>query len=89
MAVDIYLPALPAMAKDFGTTPATVQLGLATTTIGMALGTIVVGTLSDRFGRRGPLLITGLLMVLGASLASASFHIVWFRVILMWTNRNG
>ena len=78
MAVDIYLPALPAMAKDFGTTPATVQLGLATTTIGMALGTIVVGTLSDRFGRRGPLLITGLLMVLGASLASASFHIVWF-----------
>lgn len=78
MAVDIYLPALPAMAKDFGTTPATVQLGLATTTIGMALGTIVVGTLSDRFGRRGPLIITGLLMVLGASLASASFHIVWF-----------
>jgi DHA1 family bicyclomycin/chloramphenicol resistance-like MFS transporter len=78
MAVDVYLPALPAMAKDFGTTPATVQLGLATTTIGMALGNVVVGTLSDRFGRRGPLLITGLLMVLGASLASASFHIVWF-----------
>jgi DHA1 family bicyclomycin/chloramphenicol resistance-like MFS transporter len=78
MSIDIYLPALPAMAKDFGTTPATVQLGLATTTIGMALGNIVVGALSDRFGRRGPLLITGLLMVLGASLASASFHIVWF-----------
>ena len=78
MSIDIYLPALPAMATDFGTTPAMVQLGLATTTIGMALGNIVVGTLSDRFGRRGPLLITGLLMVLGASLASASFHIVWF-----------
>lgn len=78
MAIDIYLPALPAMAKDFGTTAATVQLGLATTTIGMALGTVVVGALSDRFGRRAPLLVTGLLMVIGASLASASFHIVWF-----------
>ena len=78
MAVDIYLPALPSMAKDFGTTPATVQLGLATTTIGMALGTVVVGAMSDRFGRRGPLLITGMLMIVGASLASASFHILWF-----------
>ncbi len=78
MAVDIYLPALPAMSKDFGTTAATVQLGLATTTIGMALGTVIVGALSDRFGRRPPLLITGALMVIGASLAAASFHIVWF-----------
>jgi DHA1 family bicyclomycin/chloramphenicol resistance-like MFS transporter len=78
MAIDIYLPALPAMANDFGTTAATVQLGLATTTIGMALGNIVVGAMSDRFGRRAPLLITGLLMVVGASLAAASFHIVWF-----------
>lgn len=78
MAVDIYLPALPAMAKDFGTTAAAVQLGLATTTVGMALGNLVAGTLSDRFGRRAPLLVTGLLMVVGASLASASFHIIWF-----------
>lgn len=78
MAIDIYLPALPAMSKDFGTTAASVQLGLATTTIGMALGTVIVGALSDRFGRRPPLLITGALMVIGASLAAASFHLVWF-----------
>jgi DHA1 family bicyclomycin/chloramphenicol resistance-like MFS transporter len=78
MAIDIYLPALPAMASDFGTTAASVQLGLATTTIGMALGTVIVGALSDRFGRRPPLLITGALMVIGASLAAASFNVVWF-----------
>ena len=78
MAIDLYLPALPQMALDFGTTPATVQLGLATTTIGMAIGTFVVGTLSDRLGRRRPLLFTGFLMVLGASLASASLNIFWF-----------
>jgi DHA1 family bicyclomycin/chloramphenicol resistance-like MFS transporter len=78
MSIDLYLPALPAMAKDFGTTAATVQLGLATTTIGMAIGTFVVGALSDRLGRRRPLIFTGLLMVVGASLASASSSIYWF-----------
>lgn len=78
MAIDLYLPALPQMAADFGTTAATVQLGLATTTIGMALGTFVVGALSDRLGRRRPLIFTGLLMVVGASLASTSQNIVWF-----------
>jgi DHA1 family bicyclomycin/chloramphenicol resistance-like MFS transporter len=78
MAIDLYLPALPQMAADFGTTAATVQLGLATTTIGMAVGTFVVGALSDRLGRRPPLIFTGFLMVIGASLASASQSIVWF-----------
>jgi DHA1 family bicyclomycin/chloramphenicol resistance-like MFS transporter len=78
MSIDLYLPALPAMAKDFGTTAATVQLGLATTTIGLAIGTFVVGALSDRLGRRRPLIFTGLLMVVGASLASASTSIYWF-----------
>ncbi|MEN9751869.1 MAG: hypothetical protein RLZZ600_916 [Actinomycetota bacterium] len=78
MAIDLYLPALPQMAADFGTSAATVQLGLAMTTIGMAIGTFVVGALSDRLGRRRPLIFTGFLMVAGASLASASFNIYWF-----------
>lgn len=78
MAIDIYLPALPQMAADFGVSAATVQLGLATTTIGMAIGTFIVGALSDRLGRRRPLIFTGFLMVAGASLASASFNIYWF-----------
>lgn len=78
MAIDLYLPALPAMAKDFGTSAATVQLGLATTTIGMALGTFIVGAMSDSLGRRRPLIATGILMVLGASAASASMNIYWF-----------
>jgi DHA1 family bicyclomycin/chloramphenicol resistance-like MFS transporter len=55
-----------------------VQLGLAMTTIGMALGTFIVGALSDQLGRRRPLIFTGLLMVIGASLASASTSIYWF-----------
>ena len=78
MATDIYLPALPRMAEDFGTSPATVQLGLATSSLGMAIGTLFVGILSDRFGRRKPLISTGILMVVAASMASLSPNVVWF-----------
>lgn len=78
LALDIYLPALPAMAQDLKTTAATVQFGLATTTTGMALGTFVVGPLTDRLGRRVPLLTTGLLMASGAILAALSPNVAWF-----------
>jgi DHA1 family bicyclomycin/chloramphenicol resistance-like MFS transporter len=55
--IDLYLPAFPAVKDEFATTDAVVQLTLSATTIGFALGQLVVGPLSDRIGRRKPLLI--------------------------------
>lgn len=55
--IDLYLPAFPAVKDEFDTTDAAVQLTLSATTIGFALGQLVVGPLSDRIGRRRPLLI--------------------------------
>jgi MFS transporter, DHA1 family, multidrug resistance protein len=55
--IDMYLPALPRITAEFGATEAAVQLTLAGTMVGMALGQLVIGPLSDSLGRRRPLLI--------------------------------
>lgn len=53
---DMYLPTLPSMTGDFGTTSSMVQLGLTSSMLGLALGQLLFGPLSDRCGRRMPLL---------------------------------
>ncbi|WP_436494815.1 Bcr/CflA family multidrug efflux MFS transporter [Actinokineospora sp. HUAS TT18] len=70
LSIDMYLPAFPDMAEQMGTGAAQVQLTLTTFMIGLALGQIVAGPLSDSFGRRRPLLI-GLTLYAISSLACA------------------
>ena len=53
----MYLPALPTITDELATTSPTVQLTLTGTLLGLALGQLIVGPLSDAFGRRLPLLI--------------------------------
>lgn len=55
--MDMYLPTLPEMTEYFSTSSAMVQLGLTTSMIGLAIGQLVFGPLSDRYGRRRPLII--------------------------------
>ncbi|ASU83525.1 Bcr/CflA family drug resistance efflux transporter [Nocardiopsis gilva YIM 90087] len=57
LATDLYLPAFPQIADDLGASEAQVQLTLTAVMVGLALGQLVVGPLSDQFGRRVPLLI--------------------------------
>src|ERR1700753_3563539 len=52
----MYLPALPAMARDLHTSAAAAQLSLTACLIGLAAGQLLAGPLSDARGRRGPLL---------------------------------
>lgn len=56
LTVDMYLPALPAIVDDLGSTSTAVQLTLTGTLVGTAVGQLVVGPLSDALGRRRPLL---------------------------------
>ena len=56
LTIDMYLPALPSMTRDLGTTAAAGQLTLTGTLVGLALGQLVIGPLSDAYGRRRPLL---------------------------------
>jgi MFS transporter, DHA1 family, multidrug resistance protein len=69
-SVDVYLPAMPTMASRLSTSSATIQLSITTFMIGLALGQLVIGPLSDAFGRRRPLLI-GLSSYTISSLACA------------------
>ena len=57
IAIDLYLPAFPDMADALGTPEARIQLTLTSMMIGMGIGQAFIGPLSDRIGRRKPLLI--------------------------------
>ena len=67
LSTDMYLPALPEVQADFGVSTSLVQLTLTMTTLGMALGQILAGPLSDLVGRRRPLFV-GMLVFIGATL---------------------
>lgn len=68
-ATDLYLPAFPKMVDQLHTTAAGVQLTLTAFLIGLALGQLVFGSLSDRFGRIKPL-IAGAVVCVVASAAT-------------------
>jgi DHA1 family bicyclomycin/chloramphenicol resistance-like MFS transporter len=68
LSVAMYLPGLPVMAREFHGSMTGVQNTVAAFSLGLCLGQLVYGPASDRWGRRGPLLIgTGLYAI--ASLA--------------------
>jgi len=67
LSIDMYLPALPQVSKDLSTGAVQAQLTLTACVVGLAVGQVVAGPLSDRWGRRRPLLI-GLVVYAVASL---------------------
>jgi DHA1 family bicyclomycin/chloramphenicol resistance-like MFS transporter len=74
-AIDMYLPAFPKIAKDLGTTIGTVQITLAIFLLGLAIGQVLWGTLSDHVGRRTPLLCGCLLFSCMATVCAATHSI--------------
>jgi MFS transporter, DHA1 family, multidrug resistance protein len=56
LALDMYLPALPMLQVEFGASPARVQHTVSAYLFGMAIGQLAMGPLTDRFGRKPPLL---------------------------------
>ncbi|PZG21468.1 Bcr/CflA family drug resistance efflux transporter [Micromonospora craterilacus] len=57
LSLDTYLPAFPEMTRDLAASQAQIQLSLTACLVGMALGQLVTGPLSDRWGRRLPVLV--------------------------------
>jgi DHA1 family bicyclomycin/chloramphenicol resistance-like MFS transporter len=65
--IDMYLAAFPQITADMGTQPAAVQLTITATLAGLALGQLLIGSISDALGRRAPL-IGGMALYIAASL---------------------
>ncbi|WP_397379428.1 Bcr/CflA family multidrug efflux MFS transporter [Paenibacillus sp. YYML68] len=77
LTVDMYLPALPAITSDFETSASAVQLSLTFYLLGLALGQLLAGPISDVRGRRAPIIvgltvyaISSLLCALSTSIGS-------------------
>ncbi len=84
LSIDMYLPAMPAMARSFDTTIGGLQLTISTYLAGFALCHLVCGPLSDRFGRK-PILISGtalfVLASIGCSQAQDLDQMLMFRFV--------
>jgi MFS transporter, DHA1 family, multidrug resistance protein len=81
LSLDLYLPALPELAAELAASTSAAQLTLTACLVGLAAGQVVAGPLSDRFGRRRPLLI-GLAAYALASIACAFAWSVTVLVVL-------
>lgn len=57
LSIDMYLPALPELTRDFATSASMIQASLSACILGLALGQLLVGPLSDSTGRRPPLMV--------------------------------
>ena len=71
LAIDMYLPAMPTIAKDLGVTAGEVQITLTAYTAGFALGQLLHGPLADSYGRK-PVLVIGVALFGIASVVSAT-----------------
>ncbi|MDE6206656.1 MAG: multidrug effflux MFS transporter [Muribaculaceae bacterium] len=75
---DMYLPTMPAMMREFHTTPSATQLGLSMAMLGMGIGSLVWGSLSDSRGRKSMLIWSLVIFVIATGLSLLSRSIGFF-----------
>jgi len=84
VSMDMYLPALPSLVRTLKTTPAAAEQTVSIFLIGLAAGQLIYGPVSDRVGRRGPILfgiVVYLIASLGCALASSIGLMIAFRLL--------
>jgi DHA1 family bicyclomycin/chloramphenicol resistance-like MFS transporter len=72
LCLDMYLPALPELPGELNSTSSAAQLTLSACIIGLAVGQVITGPLSDRMGRRRPLLVGVAVFVVASALCAVT-----------------
>ncbi|KXV57826.1 multidrug effflux MFS transporter [Acetobacter tropicalis] len=80
ISTDIYLPAFPAMEDTFHTDAGNVQMTLSIWFVGLAIGQLSVGPLSDRYGRRMPMLVGNLIYTVASAVCAFAPDILTFSI---------
>lgn len=81
VSTDMYLPAFPAIEASLGGEHGAAQITLAAWFAGLAVGQITQGTLADRFGRRGPLIVGTALYTLASAGCALAPDLFWLSVL--------
>ncbi len=81
LSTDIYLPGLPEIARDLGTTASGGQLSLTACFIGLALGQVLIGPWSDEIGRRKPVMVSFVGFAIASFLCGTATSLPMF---LLW-----
>ncbi|MEV0114833.1 multidrug effflux MFS transporter [Streptomyces sp. NPDC050844] len=89
LSTDMYLPAFPRMAEELHTDASGVQLTLTAFLVGMTLGHLVFGPLSDRHGRRAPLLAGAAVCTVGTALCAVAPSLGWLVALRFVTGFSG
>jgi DHA1 family bicyclomycin/chloramphenicol resistance-like MFS transporter len=72
ISMDLYLPVLPALTVELGAATSVAQLTVTACLLGLAIGQVVAGPLSDRFGRRRPLVAGVVAFILTSTFCAVS-----------------
>jgi len=78
LTIDMYLPSFPEIVEDFGTKASYVQLSLTACLVGLGLGQLIMGPLSDVHGRRKPLLISLVFYLIASFVCAVAPNIFFF-----------
>ena len=81
---DFYLPALPALADYFRSSASMAQMSLTTGMFGLAVGQVFIGPISDRYGRRMPLLVSMAAFIVATALCIVAPNIYLFNLLRLF-----
>ncbi|MEY8764298.1 MULTISPECIES: multidrug effflux MFS transporter [Clostridium] len=78
LVTDLYIPSLPTVSNFFNASTSTTQLSLTTSLLGLAIGQIIIGPISDKTGRRKPLILSLIIFTLSSLLCPLTSSIYIF-----------